>query len=123
MSQELWSFVEMEQGRTSETGRKMASEAIGKAGLLGLEACGIVFCDKNLLKREEADGLSGLKKIYLFPGDLLHSPEAAALALGGFRSYPGAGIHPLRTYRAAGRYGGSSRSLHGKRMRDQLFRS
>jgi electron transfer flavoprotein alpha subunit len=82
MSKELWSFIEMENGRASETGRKMVSEAVGKAGLFGLDACGIVFCDRSLLEREETDGLSGLKRVYLFPGNLLHSPEAAALALG-----------------------------------------
>jgi len=81
MPHEMWSFIEMEDGKYHATGCKMAAEAGRTAKIFDLEPCGIIFGDTASLKNIEELEWYGLKKLYYFYGRDAFTPEKIAAVL------------------------------------------
>lgn len=80
MLPEVWSFIEIEDGSLHDTARQMAAEARRTANIFGSDACGVIHGPYSSETLAELKWY-GLKKLYLFPGEPLLSPEVTAHSL------------------------------------------
>jgi electron transfer flavoprotein alpha subunit len=81
MPHEMWSFIEMQDGKYHDTGRKMAAEAGRTAKIFDLEPCGIIFGNTECPNNIEELEWYGLKKLYCFYGCDAFTPEKIAAVL------------------------------------------
>jgi electron transfer flavoprotein alpha subunit len=77
MLPEVWSFIEIEDGSLHDTARKMAAESRRTANIFDLDACGAIYGTYSSETLAELKWY-GLKKLYLFQGEPLLSPEIIA---------------------------------------------
>lgn len=77
MSGEVWSFLEVEKGRLTDTALKAAAEANRTSKTFGLDPCGILLGLEELKDLEQLNSF-GLKKLYLFNNKETLSPEIIA---------------------------------------------
>lgn len=80
MLPEVWSFIEVENGSLHDTARKMAAEARRTADIFNSDACGVMHGPYSSETLAELRWY-GLKKLYLFQGESLLSPEVIAHSL------------------------------------------
>ncbi len=80
MLPEVWSFIETEGGDLHDTACKMATEARRTASIFNADACGVIFGPYSSKALRDLKWY-GLKKLYLFQGDSLLSPEVIAHSL------------------------------------------
>ena len=80
MLPEVWSFIEIEDGELHDTARKMAAEARRTASIFNADACGVIHGPYSSETLAELKWY-GLKKLYLFRGEPLISPEVVARSL------------------------------------------
>jgi electron transfer flavoprotein alpha subunit len=80
MLPEIWSFIEIEDGSLHDTAHKMAAEARRTANIFNADPCAIIYgpYSPSILA---ALKWYGLKKVYLFQGESLLSPEVIAHSL------------------------------------------
>lgn len=77
---EVWSFIEIEDGDLHDTARKMAAESRRTASIFNADACAVIFGPFSSQILEELKWY-GLKKIYVFEGEPMLSPEVIARSL------------------------------------------
>lgn len=80
MSGEIWSFIEIENGRLHDTACKMAAEARRTAGIFDGIPCGVLFSLNDCSPWGELQAY-GLKRLYVLKGEGVYSPEVIAYAL------------------------------------------
>ena len=80
MLPEVWSFIEIEDGDLHDTARKMATESRRTANIFGADACAVIHGQHSSETLAELKWY-GLKKLYLFQGEPLLSPEVIAHSL------------------------------------------
>ncbi len=80
MLHEVWSLLEVENGRLTDMACKMASEARRTARIFSADACGLVF---GSFPSETLEPLNwyGLKKLYFFESEPSLSPEDMARSI------------------------------------------
>jgi electron transfer flavoprotein alpha subunit len=80
VSSEVWSFIELEDGDLHEIALKMAAESRRTAKIFGADACAVI-CGPHSSETLAELKWYGLKKLYLFQGEPLLSPEVIAHSL------------------------------------------
>ena len=80
MSREIWSFIEIENGRLHDTACKMAAEARRTADIFDGTPCGVLLSVKDCISWEELESY-GLQRLYALEGEGPYSPEIIAHAL------------------------------------------